>query len=239
MGMPISFLARGPAAHSPAAAEAVRAVQAELTGVDHMFSTYRPDSEVSRLGRGELTLVDSSAEVRDVSDLCAAATTLTGGLFQAVRPDGRWDPSGLVKGWAAERAMRLLTQVAGVDWCLNAGGDVAVWSPSGQHFTVGIQDPRDAQRIAAAVRVGAGGLATSGRAARGDHVYDPRSGLAAVASASVTVVGPSLEQADVLATAAFVAGDGALAFVAGIEGYQALHIAVDGAVTTTTGWPVG
>ena len=237
MGMPISVLARGPAAQSPAADAAVRAVHAELTGVDLGFSTYLPDSEVSRLGRGELALADCSAELREVADRCATAATATGGLFQAVRPDGRWDPSGLVKGWAAERALRLLTGLEGVDWCLNAGGDVAVWCPSGKPFTVGIQDPRDAERIAAAVRCGAGGLATSGRAARGEHLYDPRSGQPAVGSASVTVVGPSLEQADVLATAAFVAGDGAFALLAGFDGYEALRITADGAITTTSGWP--
>lgn len=239
MGMPISLLARGPAAHSPEAATAVAAVQAELTGVDQRFSTYQPTSEVSRLGRGELTLADCSAEVRDVADRCTHAATLTGGLFQAVRPDGRWDPSGLVKGWAVERALRLLTGVDGVDWCLNAGGDVTVWCPSGAPFTVGIQDPHDPQRIAAAVPCLTGGVATSGLAARGEHLYDPRSGHPAVASASLTVVGPSLERADVLATAAFVAGDEALAFVTAIDGYEALRITADGTVTTTGGWPAG
>ena len=183
MGLPISVLARGPAAHSPAAHAAVGAVHAELADVDQLFSPYRPDSEVSRLDRGELDLAGCSADLREVADRCACATTWTDGLFQAVRPDGRWDPSGLVKGWAVERALRLLTAVDGVDWCLNAGGDVALWCPSGQPFTVGIADPHDRQRIAAAVPCLDGGVATSGLAARGEHLYDPRSGSPEVASA--------------------------------------------------------
>ena len=237
MGLPISLLARGPAAGSDAAAAAVAAVYAELREVDATFSTYRFDSPISRLARGDLTLADCPAVVRDVAARCDAATKDTDGLFNAVRPSGGWDPSGLVKGWAGERALRLLQTVAEVDWCLNAGGDVAVWCPSGVGFTVGIHDPQDPTRVAAAVLCQTGGVATSGTAARGQHLYDPRTGDPAVAALSVSVVGASLERADLLATAAFVAAEGALEFIAGFPGFEALRIDLAGAITTTAGWP--
>ena len=237
MGLPISVLARGPAARSAAAAAAVAAVYDELRDVDAVFSTYRPESPVSRLARGELALADCPAVVRDVAARCEEAARDTGGRFDAIRPDGRWDPSGLVKGWAAQRALRWLQTVADVDWCLNAGGDVAVWCPSRVGFTVGIQDPRDPHRVAAAVLCRAGGVATSGTAARGQHLYDPRTGEPAVAALSVSVLGTSLERADLLATAAFVAAEGALEFIAGFPGFEALRIDLAGAITTTAGWP--
>jgi thiamine biosynthesis lipoprotein len=240
MGMPISVLARGPAARSAAADAAVRAVYAELTGVDQLLSPYRSDSEVSRLGRGELTLADSSPDVREVARRCTWAAELTGGLFDPVRPDGSWDPSGLVKGWAVERAGRQLATVTGTDWCLNAGGDVLVVAPSGEPFVIGIQDPRDAARVAAAVPLASGAVATSGTAARGAHLYDPRTGSAATARwLSVSVTGPSLETADVLATAAFVAAEGWADLVAGLDAYEGLAIASDGAQRATHGWPRG
>jgi thiamine biosynthesis lipoprotein len=238
MGLPVSLLARGDASSSPAAAAAVEQVYTELRHVDAVFSPYKQDSQVSRLGRGELAWEDCDPEVVAVAARCEAARERTGGLFDARRPDGTWDPSGLVKGWAAERATRHLAAVPGLDWCLNAGGDVAVLCPSGEPFAVGIQDPRDPARVAAVVRRSAGAVATSGTAVRGAHLYDPRGGGAAAATwSSVTVVGDSLETADVLATAAFVAGHGWLEVLARAAGYEALALAPDGSPVTTPGWP--
>ena len=193
MGMPISVLARGPGATGETAALVVATVFAQLVAVDALFSPYRQDSAVTSINRGETTPADWPPEVADVAERCDRARASTGGLFDARRPDGSWDPSGLVKGWAVERAARLLV-TDDVDWCLNAGGDVVVRAPSGQAFTVGIQDPRDATRVAVAVPLCSGGVATSGTAARGSHVYDPRTGQAVATTwLSVSVLGPSLD----------------------------------------------
>jgi len=238
MGLPISVLARGAAATEELADAAVRAVFAELVEVDGVFSPYRPDSEVSRMARGEVTADLCAPEVKDVADRCERARALTGGLFDATRPDGTWDPSGLVKGWATERAFAHLRGVEGLDWCLNAGGDVVVDCPSGEAFRVGIQDPRDPAAVIAAVPCSAGAVATSGTAARGAHLYDPRTGVATASPwLSVTVTGPSLETADVLATAAFVAGDDWPAVVQLVDGYAGLGIDRTGALVPTGRWP--
>ena len=236
MGLPVSVLARGASARSDAADEAVRAVYAELREVDRVFSPYRGDSEVSRLGAGDLAWSDASPVVREVADRCLRAAELTGGLFDATRPDGNWDPSGLVKGWATERAARLLTAVGGLDWCLNAGGDVVVSCPSGEPFVVGIQDPSDPAAISTSVRCRSGAVATSGTAARGAHLYDPRTGRPTTSDwLSVSVIGPSLQTADVLATAAFVAGS--LELVERTDRYYGLAVAADSTLLTTVGWP--
>jgi thiamine biosynthesis lipoprotein len=240
MGLPVSVLARGNQAQSAEADSAVRSVFAELHEVDRIFSPYKPDSVVSRLARGELSWSGLDPTVQDVADRCVQARNATAGLFDAVRPDGMWDPSGLVKGWAAERASRHLAGVADVDWCLNAGGDVAVLCPSGKPFTVGIQDPRDPGRVVSAVACDGGAVATSGSAARGAHLYDPRTGEPVTTRwLSVTVRGASLETADIIATAAFVAGDRWAAVVSAVPGYEGLGVLADGTLSPTGGWASG
>jgi thiamine biosynthesis lipoprotein len=238
MGLPVSVLARGDAATSEAADLAVSAVYAELHEIDARFSLYQPDSELSRLARGEITLSDCHPDVREVVRRCDAAVALTGGLFDPRTPAGVWDPSGLVKGWAAARASRHLARVAHTDWCLNAGGDVTVLAPSGTPFTAGIQDPRDPGRVVAAVALGSGALATSGTGARGTHLYDPRTGASASPRwLSVSVMGPELETADVLATAAFVAGADWEALLGSMPGYAGLAVDATGGLHAGVGWP--
>jgi thiamine biosynthesis lipoprotein len=238
MGLPVSVLARGDEAWSDVTEKAVGELYDDLRAVDRLLSPYKEDSAVSRLNRGELEWPDADPLVREVSQRCEWARELTGGLFDTRRPDGGWDPSGLVKGWAAERAGRRLAAVAGLDWCLNAGGDVAVGSASGEPFVVGIQDPADPGGVVATVACVGGAVATSGTAARGAHVYDPRTGSPVVSRwASVSVTGPSLETADVLATAAFVAGDGWPSVLAAAPGYAGLGVLEDGTLRATSDWP--
>jgi thiamine biosynthesis lipoprotein len=216
---------------------AVRGVYGELVEVDRVFSPYKADSAVSLLARGEVGWDGVDPVVREVAERCVAARELTGGLFDAQVPGGTWDPSGLVKGWSVERAGARLREVVGVDWCLNAGGDVLVVCPSGEPFTVGIQDPRDPGRVLASVSRTGGAVATSGTAARGAHLYDPRSGGPVESRwASVSVTGPSLEYADVLATAAFVAGDDWPEVLTVLPGYEGLGILADGKLFATPGW---
>lgn len=231
MGLPVSVLARGSEATGPSAAEAVARVMAELREVDGRFSLYQSRSELSGLNRGELDLLGCHPDVQEVARLCAEATALTDGWFDPVTPEGVWDPSGLVKGWAAERASRHLAALPGLDWCLNAGGDVAVLTPSGEPFWVGLQDPRDPQAVLTVLATTTGAVATSGTAARGAHLYDPRTGRPCCSPLlSVTVTGPSLRLADVLATAAFVAGTQWRELVGRAPGYRGYAVTDDGRV---------
>ena len=72
-----------------------------LHDVDAVFSTYRRDSAIARLGRGERIAPDPDVDA--VLARCEALRRATGGYFDATR-GGRLDPSGLVKGWAVDRA---------------------------------------------------------------------------------------------------------------------------------------
>ena len=97
-----------------------------------------------------------------------------------------------------------------------AGGDLfagAGRAAPPSTWRVGVEDPREPSAVAATIPLRSGGLATSGAAARGAHVVDPRSGAAITRPGSATVWGPSLLWADVWATALFVdpsAGERAL-----------------------------
>jgi thiamine biosynthesis lipoprotein len=235
MGMPASILLRGPSLDGVEAL--VTAAYGELRRVDELFSTYRADSEISRLRRGEVTAAQLDPVVREVLALCDLAKVETQGWFDVNLPGGL-DPSGLVKGWAIERALAVLAEHPEIDVCLNVGGDVAVRvAADGQPFVAGIEDPRDRSRLVASVPLAAGGLATSGTAARGLHIVDPHTGRPVAEIASVSVVGPSLMWADIYATAAFARGRGGLAWLESLSLYDALVVHLDGHLETTPGWP--
>src|SRR5206468_6210154 len=100
-------------------------VMRSLREADRVFSIYRPDSCVSLLNAGEIDLEDCPPEVAEVLALGDLARISSGGAFDVRRsgPDGAvvLDPSGVVKGWAAERAARALADLADTDFCLSAG----------------------------------------------------------------------------------------------------------------------
>jgi thiamine biosynthesis lipoprotein len=247
MGMPVSIHVRGPAARTdPDVAAAVRRAVAQLHDVDAVFSTYRPDSAVSRIRRGELATADAPADVREVARLCEQAHDRTEGWFDGWLPDGPrgprlFEPTGLVKGWAVERARRQLTgALPGHDVLVDAGGDVALacGRTDTPAWTVGIEDPRDRSRLLATLELRAGGIATSGGVARGAHVLDPRTGEPGGADLlAVSVVAAELLWADVYATAAFARGAGCLDWLATLAGATALVVPASGAPRGVPGRP--
>ena len=212
MGMPISLALRGRHADDPLREQAWQVALAELRWVDEVFSTWRPDSQVSRLGRGELTLGECVPEVAEVMRLGDDAKASSHGAFDVwlPGPDGtrRLDPSGVVKGWAVDRAIEPLLALADTDVCLSAGGDMVchVADPDGEAWMIGIEDPLDPTRLVAQVPVHRGAVATSGAAHRGAHVVDARSGESPGALASVTVIGARLTDVDIDATTALALG---------------------------------
>ena len=207
MGLPVSAHLRG-RVDAPEVEEAVAQVWSSLRKVDQLFSTWCEDSELMRLRRGELDGAQAHPWHEEVALLCAEAQRRTGGLFTPSYPGaGGYDPTGLVKGWAVEKAAAHLANVPGISFCLNAGGDLVAGAGLAARPTpwrVGIEDPARPGSIAASLDLAHGGLATSGTAARGRHIADPRSGGAVGRTGSVTVWGPSLLWADVWATAIFV-----------------------------------
>ena len=209
----------------------IDSVFARLRYIDARFSTYRPDSEVSRLISGELEEGDCSAELRAVLGLCEDLRRTSDGYFdiRRHRPDRRPDPTGLVKGWAIEEAAFLLDAADALDFAINAGGDIVARGEAepGRPWRVGIRHPEQADRVAAVLGIRDLAVATSGAYERGEHIVDPHDGRPARDLLSITVVGPSLTYADAYATAAFAMGSAGPAWVHGHPGYGAYAIGAD------------
>lgn len=207
--------------------------------VDAVFSPYRADSVVSRIGLGDLAEAvagagDMVAEVLDVLHACEEMKRLTDGVFDpwAVQAPtgGRFDPSGYVKGWSVESAAARLEARGCRRFSINAGGDIVVRGRGVDDgaWRVGIRHPHHSQALAAVVGlVGPLAIATSGSYERGAHVVDPRDGLTANSIASATVIGPSLAEADAFATTLYVMGLDGLAWLSLQEGYTGCVITHD------------
>jgi len=216
---------------------AIADVVAWLHRVDAVFSTYQPGSDVSRLRRGELALEDADPLVPAVLDLCERYEGETGGAFTAHLPGGL-DPTGLVKGWAIEWASDILRERGSANHAVNGGGDVqtAGESAPGRPWRIGISDPHRPGTVLTAVSGRGIAVATSGVAERGAHIVDPSTGTSAEGLASVTVVGRSLTVVDAYATAAFVKGEGALAWLESGVGHEGLIVSHDGSTRRTSGF---
>jgi thiamine biosynthesis lipoprotein len=199
------------------AADAIDAAFERLHEIDRRFSPYKEESEISRIGRGELTVPDAHREVTAVLEACEALRVESGGRFSAwgFRADGRLDPSGYVKGWAIGEAAELMRAAGLQNFILDVGGDsYAAGGPEPTRgWGIGIVDPSDRSAIVAPLAVRDRGVATSGIAERGAHVIDARDGTPAVAWASITVVHPSVARADALATIGLLMGDDALHWI--------------------------
>lgn len=238
MGMPVSLAVRGRHAEDGRGRDAWASVVDDLRRADRVFSTYRPDSAISRLGRGEIGLDDCPPEVAEVLDLADRAERASDGAFSVRRtgPDGTpvLDPSGVVKGWAAERAAAALRALDDTDFCLSAGGDV-LGRAREQPWRIGIEDPHDPARVLAVVPIRDGAVATSGTAHRGAHLVDARTGCPPAGVASVTVVATTLTWADIDATAAYAHGPEAATWLGHRVGRTGLVVGADGTVTTVGG----
>jgi FAD:protein FMN transferase len=242
MGMPISLALRGRHTTDARADRAWADVLAVLDEADRVFSTYRSDSCISRLDRGEIGLDECPPEVADVLALGEQARLDSGGAFDVWRPgadgQGHLDPSGVVKGWAVQRAARVLETLPATDFCLSAGGDMVCRTSgagAGLPWRIGIEDPHDPRRVLATVPVSNGAVATSGSAHRGAHVVDARSGQPASALASVTVLAEDLVTADIDATIAFALGDEALPWLRSRAGRRGLVVRADRTTETFRG----
>ncbi|GAC1408727.1 MAG: FAD:protein FMN transferase [Chloroflexota bacterium] len=249
MGMPIGIDVRDPTVSGTA----LDAAFSLLRWVDATFSTYRADSAISRLNRGDLREDDAPPEVRAVLARCEELRDETGGYFDprvssvsrarvtgemVLRP-GDLDPSGLVKGWSVDQAAAILEAAGARAYAINAGGDIRVRgrpAPAGC-WRIGIQHPLLRDKIAAVVAATDLAIATSGTYERGAHIVDPRTGSPPQGLLSVTIAGPDLATADAYATAAYAMGRAGLHWIARLAGYEAMLILAAETVLVTPAFP--
>lgn len=206
--------------------------------VDTTFSTYKPDSEISRMARGELSAAAAHPEVRQILQRSQDLKYETEGYFD-IDAGGALDPSGVVKGWSVDRAASILERAGAENYAVYAGGDIRLHGrPDGEpEWRVGIQHPLLRDEIAAVVVGNDLAVATSGEYERGRHIYDPHTGSPPSGLLSATVTGPDLATADAYATAAFAMGEGAVSWITRIYGYEAMLITAGRQVLSTNRFP--
>lgn len=222
MGMPVTVTVGA----QPEAAAAVADTFAYFVAIDERYSTYKPGSEISQINDG-LPEAEWSSEMKHILQLCEQTRRETDGFFNIVVEDsGKRDPSGIVKGWAIWQAAKRLQQRKIANFCLEAGGDFQVHglNDEGKPWKIGIRNPFDQAEIIKVLSVTTEGVATSGTAARGQHIYNPlRPGAPIETIKSLTVIGPNVYEADRFATAAFAMGTEGINFIEskpGLEGYM-------------------
>ena len=220
-----------------AASAALAAVFEYFVTVDERFRTYKKDSEISRINRGELSSAAASAEMREVFYLAEKTKKETNGYFDIRRPDGLWDPSGIVKGWAIRNASELIRRMGYENYFLNVGGDIASLGKNleGKEWSVGIRNPFNTNEIIKVVYPRGKGIATSGSYIRGAHIYNPHSPAQELNEiVSITIIGPDVLEVDRFATAAFAMGRSGIAFIEQLPGFEGYAVDVSGIATMTS-----
>ncbi|MGY4642530.1 FAD:protein FMN transferase [Cellulomonas sp. URHB0016] len=232
MGIPVSVDVRDgdPATVAALVARAFDSLRA----ADRRFSRHDPGSEVSRFGRGEVLAAEASDDLREVLRVAGRAWRESGGAFSVRRPDGSVDTDGVVKGWAVQRAADLLVAGGLQRFCWNAGGDVVTRGEPepGRGWNVAVRDPLGREEFLAVLEVRDGAVATSGTYERGNHVWDGRTGAAATALLSATVVAPDLTTADVLATSVLALGPDGVRWAAGAGATAVIAVTAEGRLLT-------
>jgi len=233
MGMPITVDIGG------ARAALVDSVFDYFEQIDRRFSTYRTDSEISAINRGDVPVKDWSGEMMEVLALAERTRNETGGYFDIRKADGSLDPSGIVKGWAIRNAADIVRKAGTGDFFIEAGGDIQSFgrNASGGDWSVGIRNPFKTDEIIKVVYPRGRGVATSGTYARGQHIYNPHEPSDAMSDiVSLTVVGSDVLEADRFATAAFAMGRDGILFIEQTPGLEGYLVDINGRATPTSGF---
>lgn len=218
----------------------------KLHEADRIFSLYKPESPLSQLARGETSVAACPPVVDHVWNLCEEWEKVTGGYFSPFTLEHTFDPSGLVKTWAAQSAIDVLLAEGVTDFTLNAGGDIWLSDELSEEtdWKIGISKPVSIASKGSGVLTVLNlkgseyrALATSGIAERGKHIWNPQSAdVAGDELAQVSVLAKDLITADVWATAAFAEGPRALDRISKQEGVEALFVFSDGRIDGTDGF---
>ena len=208
-----------------------------FTSVDKQFSTYKNDSEIMRINRGEISVENYSKEVKEIFALAEKTKRETSGYFDIKKPDGTLDPSGVVKGWAIQNAAELLLKKGYKNFYIDAGGDVqsSGLNEEGEDWSIGIRNPFKQEEIVKIVYTKGKGIATSGSYLRGQHIYNPHTPQEKLLEiVSLTVIGENVLEADRFATAAFAMGRDGINFIEQLPGFEGYAIDKNGLATMTS-----
>lgn len=207
--------------------------------IDEKFSTYKTSSETSQINLGLIKENEYSEDMKEVIRLSAETARQTNGYFTTVAADGSFDPLGLVKGWAINKANQLLEEQGCKNFYIEAGGDIQTKGKNsdGEFWKVGIRNPFKLDEIIKVVYLSGQGIATSGTYLRGQHIISPLKPNAPITEiVSLSVIGPNIYEADRFATAAFAMGKAGINFVESLSGFEGYMVDNNGIATYTNGF---
>lgn len=207
--------------------------------IDKRFSTYKTDSEISKINRKEISLENWSADMQEVFKLSEKTKRETNGYFDIKKPDGKYDPSGLVKGWAIQKAAEIIKNAGYENFYVDAGGDVQAFGVNYEDkpWQIGIRNPFRPEEIIKRLSIIDKGMATSGTYVRGQHIYNPKKPTEQINDIiSLTVVGPNVYEADRFATACFAMGKDGIYFVEKLPNFEGYMVDKNGVATFTSGF---
>jgi thiamine biosynthesis lipoprotein len=169
----------------------------------------------------------------------------TGSVFFE-KPGVRIDLGGIAKGYAVDRSIELL-QHKGIEHALiSAGGDSRLLGDHrGRPWHIGIQAPRDNERMAAMLPLADTAISTSGDyerfferdGTRYHHIISPKTGHSADTLQSVTIIGPNATRTDALSTSVFVLGaEKGMALINRLDDVDGVIIDKDGKMMSSQGF---
>jgi thiamine biosynthesis lipoprotein len=215
----------------------INMVFAYFESVEKRFSVFKDDSEITLINKGKINQIQYSEDMKTVFALAEKTKKETNGYFDIVTPEGKYNPSGLVKGWAIYNASILLLKKGFKNFYIEAGGDIQAYGINGQgtKWSVGIQNPFDPSQIVKVIFLKDIGIATSGSYRRGQHIYDPYNANEPLTEiVSITVIGPNVYEADRFATAAFAMGPQGINFIENLKGFEGYMIDKNGIAIQTS-----
>ncbi|SIN90394.1 FAD:protein FMN transferase [Halodesulfovibrio marinisediminis] len=151
---------------------------------------------------------------------------------------------GIAKGYIVDKASAVLAAYGAKNHMINAGGDIRTMGEKvgSKPWVVAVQDPEKKGNYPAVIQMTTGALATSGgyevfydKHHMYHHLVSPQSGMSPNNVASVSILAPSVMEADALATAAFIMQSRrGLQFVEALNGREALFVTKNGMKLSTT-----
>jgi len=207
--------------------------------IEKRFSIFDPQSEISQINNGRLKKEEYSPQMKEIFKLAEKTMVESNGYFNIVTPTGKYDTSGIVKGWAILNASRMLMSMGLENFYVDAGGDIQAHGKNntGVPWSVGIRNPFNQEQIVKVVYPGNRGIATSGTYIRGQHIYNPLDKEVPITDIlSLTIIGPDVCEADRFATAAFAMGQKGIYFIEELDGFEGYMIDSKGIGTSTSGF---
>jgi FAD:protein FMN transferase len=235
MGMTITVEIAG----SPAVKTSIDKIFSYFENVENKFSVFKTTSEMTLVNNGKIKENQWSKEMKLVFVLAEKTKKETNGYFDIVTNDGKYNPSGLVKGWAVHNASKLLLAQGLKNFYVEAGGDIQAHGKNEQsrYWSVGIKNPFNQEQIVKVLYLKNQGIATSGTYMRGQHIYNPHARNRPLAEiVSISVIGPNVYEADRFATAAFAMGVNGIRFIESLKGFEGYMIDKNGIGTETSGF---